>query len=129
MIPIGAIGSMAAPAAQATGGTSKVDAPDPNVLKAAKDFEAIFVRQMLKSLEKTTAAGGNTHPTAGQSTYGSMIVDTLSESISKGGGLGLADVVARSMMAAHPALKPAAAPAAASPSPPPTLIPTLKPLK
>jgi len=132
MIPIGAIGSVTTSATQAAGGPAKADAPDPNVLKAAKDFEAIFVRQMLKSLEKTTAAGGNTKPTAGQSTYGSMIVDTLSESISKGGGLGLADVVARSMMAAHPVAKPAlTAPAApgATPNPAPALIPALKPLK
>jgi len=125
MIPIGAIGSVTTSGTQAASGPTKADAPDPNVVKAAKDFEAIFVRQMLKSLEKTTAAGGNTKPTAGQSTYGSMIVDTLSESISKAGGLGLADVVARSMMAAHPVAKPApAAPGAA-----PSLIPTLKPLK
>jgi Rod binding domain-containing protein len=132
MIPIGAIGSATASATQAVGGPVKPEAPDPNLLKAAKDFESIFVRQMLKSLEKTTAAGGNAKPTAGQSTYGSMIVDTLSESISKGGGLGLADVVARSMMAAHTASKPAlAAPGAsgAASNPGPNLISTLKPLK
>jgi Rod binding domain-containing protein len=90
---------------------------------------------MLKSLEKTTAAGGNAKATAGQSTYGSMIVDSLSESISKGGGLGLADILARSMMAAHPVAKPAlggsagvAASGAAAGSTP-SLIPSLKPLK
>jgi len=129
MIPIGAIGSAAASGAQAAGGPAKADAPDPALLKAAKDFESIFVRQMLKSLEKTTAAGGNAKPTAGQSTYGSMIVDTLSDSISKAGGLGLADVVARSMMAAHPASKPASGAAPAAVASPPNLIPALKPLK
>src|SRR6187551_588790 len=132
MIPIGAIGSATVSGAQAAGGPVKAEAPDPSVLKAAKDFESIFVRQMLKSLEKTTAAGGNAKPTAGQSTYGSMIVDTLSESISKGGGLGLADVVARSMMAANTLGKaPASPPGApgATPTPAPSLIPTLKPLK
>jgi flagellar protein FlgJ len=132
MIPIGAFGSATASGTQAAGGPVKAEAPDPSVLKAAKEFESIFVRQMLKSLEKTTAAGGNTKPTAGQSTYGSMIVDTLSDSISKGGGLGLADVVARSMMATQVASKPApgtlAASSAAS-APAPSLIPTLKPLK
>lgn len=135
MIPIGAIGSAATSGTQAAGGPVKAEAPDPNVLKAAKDFESIFVRQMLKSLEKTTAAGGNTKATAGQSTYGSMIVDTLSDSISKGGGLGLADVVARSMMAAQGVSKPALGvfgPSGASgtaSAPAPSLIPALKPLK
>jgi len=132
MIPIGAIGSATVSGTQAAGGPAKAEPPDPSVLKAAKDFESIFVRQMLKSLEKTTAAGGNTKPTAGQSTYGSMIVDTLSESISKGGGLGLADVVARSMMAAHPVAKPAlGGPGSAegAPGSAPSLIPALKPLK
>ncbi|MEI9936930.1 MAG: rod-binding protein [Pseudomonadota bacterium] len=132
MIPVGAIGSTTASATQAAGGPVKAEAPDPSLLKAAKEFESIFVRQMLKSLEKTTAAGGNAKPTAGQSTYGSMIVDSLSESISKAGGLGLADVVARSMMAAHPASKPALGTpgaAGANSTSAPSLIPTLKPLK
>ncbi|HEX2670287.1 MAG TPA: rod-binding protein [Polyangiaceae bacterium] len=133
MIPIGAIESATASATRATDATPKAGAPDPKLLQAAKDFEAIFVRQMLKSVEKTTAAGGSTKPTAGQSTYGSMIVDSLSESITKGGGLGLADVVARSMMAAHALSKPGASPATVAPGAPPTpapgLLPTLKPLK
>jgi flagellar protein FlgJ len=132
MIPIGAIGSAATSGTQAAGGPVKAETPDPGMVKAAKEFESIFVRQMLKSLEKTTAAGGNAKPTAGQSTYGSMIVDTLSDSISKGGGLGLADVVARSMMAAHGVPRPPAggqgASGAAS-APVPSLIPSLKPLK
>ncbi len=132
MIPIGALGSSTASGTHAAGGPVKAEAPDPSVLKAAKEFESIFVRQMLKSLEKTTAAGGNAKPTAGQSTYGSMIVDSLSDSISKAGGLGLADVVARSMMATHGVAKPAASgsgASAASSAPAPSLIPTLKPLK
>jgi flagellar protein FlgJ len=124
MIPIGSIAST-----QALGAPSKAEAPDPKLLQAAKDFESIFVRQMLKSLEKTTAAGGGTKPAAGQHTYGSMIVDTLSESISKAGGLGLADVIAQSMIAAHPGLTaPAREPHAAS-NPSTSLNPLRNPLK
>jgi Rod binding domain-containing protein len=107
MTPIGAIGSATSTAA------AKADAPDPKLLKAAKDFEAIFVRQMLKQLEKTTAAGAGTQASAGEKTYGSMIVDTLSDSIQKAGGLGLADVIAQSMAMSNPALR---ASAGASPS-------------
>ena len=130
MNPIGSIGSIDSHAAQAAQAASAPKpATDPAVLKAAKDFESIFVRQMLKSLEKTTGAGGGTKASAGQATYGSMVVDTLSDSIAKAGGLGLADVIAQSMMASHPSLKaPSSAtttgPAAAAPATP--LIPVLK---
>jgi len=113
ILPIGSIGS--SPTSGVTQPTP-AQAPDAGVLKAAKDFESIFVRQMLKSVEKTTAAGGGAKAAAGQSTYGSMIVDTLSESISKGGGLGLADVIAKAMIASHPSLKSPATAASASPA-------------
>jgi Rod binding domain-containing protein len=130
MNPIGAINSATAAA------PAKTDAPDPKLLKAAKDFESIFVRQMLKGLEKTTAAGAGAQASAGEKTYGSMIVDTLSESIQKAGGLGLADVIAKSMAMSHPSLKAGAtAPSAAQPSKAPLkdpgtpVVPSLKPLK
>jgi Rod binding domain-containing protein len=98
------------------------------VLKAAKDFESIFVRQMLKSLEKTTAAGAGAKASPGQSTYGSMVVDTLSDAISAGGGLGLADVIAKSMMASHPTANAAAAVVSSARAAEASRIPTLKPL-
>lgn len=120
MTPIGSIHAATA------GAPAKAEAPDPKALKAARDFEAIFVRQMLKSLEKTTAAGCGSQASAGEKTYGSMIVDTLSESISKAGGLGLADVIARSLVAEHPALAAGATPSSASQS---LARPVLKPLK
>jgi Rod binding domain-containing protein len=126
MTPIGAINSATSSAA------AKADAPDPKLLKAAKDFESIFVRQMLKQLEKTTAAGAGTQASAGEKTYGSMIVDTLSDSIQKAGGLGLADVIARSMATSNPALRASATSAAAktdSASPAASVTSALKPLK
>jgi Rod binding domain-containing protein len=129
MSTIGSIDAATAAATRAVDTPAKPEAPDPTLLKAAKDFESIFVRQMLKSLEKTTAAGGNTKPTAGQSTYGSMIVDTLSDSIAKAGGLGLADVVARSLMASHPVAKPVQGSQSAASASAPARLPTIKPLK
>jgi flagellar protein FlgJ len=77
--------------------TAKADAVDPKVLKAARDFEAIFIRQMLKSVEKTAAAGAGTTASPGESTYGSMVVGALSDAVSNAGGLGLADVIAKSV--------------------------------
>jgi Rod binding domain-containing protein len=73
---------------------------DPKALKAAKDFEAIFLRTLLSSLEKTTSInGGAAKPTTGQSTYGSMVVGALADNISGSGGIGLADIVAKSLSA------------------------------
>jgi Rod binding domain-containing protein len=73
---------------------------DPKALKAAKDFEAIFLRTLLSSLEKTTSInGGAAKPTTGQSTYGSMVVGALADNISANGGIGLADIVAKSLSA------------------------------
>jgi len=130
ILPVGPIGS---PPAHGVGALTNAPTPDPAALKAAKDFESIFVRQMLKSVEKTTAAGGGAKAAPGQSTYGSMIVDTLSESISRGGGLGLADVIAKAMMASHPGLKNPAAAASGSPAnpsgPDARPVPALNPLK
>jgi Rod binding domain-containing protein len=77
--------------------TAKPPALDPRIQKAARDFEAIFVRQMLKSVEKTTAAGAGTEPAAGEKTYGSMIVGALSDAISNAGGLGLADEIEKNL--------------------------------
>lgn len=70
---------------------------DPRALKAAKDFEAIFLRTLLSSLEKTTGVSGASKPTTSQSTYGSMVVGAMADQISGTGGIGLAEIVARSL--------------------------------
>jgi Rod binding domain-containing protein len=71
-------------------------APSPEALKAAREFESLLLRHVLKSLEKTTKIGP---PAAGgsSSTYRSMMVDALADGISQAGGLGLADLIARSL--------------------------------
>jgi Rod binding domain-containing protein len=78
-------------------------AADPKALKAAKDFEAIFLRTLLSSLEKTTSVSGGGKLSTGQSTYGSMIVGAMADQISGTGGIGLADIVAKSLAAHSPA--------------------------
>ena len=59
--------------------------------EAARQFDAVFVRIVLRSLEKTTKLGGDSSVSAGQSAYGSMVVDTVSDVIARAGGTGLAD--------------------------------------
>jgi Rod binding domain-containing protein len=60
--------------------------------EAAKQFEAIFVRQLLSSLERTTqgSAGG---------VYGSMVVGTMADAIAEAGGLGLRQEILHALSA------------------------------
>ncbi len=81
---------------------------DPKALKAAKDFEAIFLRTLLSSLEKTTSMSGGGKLNTSQSTYGSMVVGAMADQISGTGGIGLADVVAKSL-SSHLGTAPSAA--------------------
>jgi Rod binding domain-containing protein len=76
----------------------KVDgkgAIDPEKLRLAREFEQIFIRKMLSSLEKTGQKDGAAGATGGGSAYGGMVVSALAEAVSKGGGVGLAEVIAR----------------------------------
>ncbi len=53
---------------------------------------------MLASLQKTTSLAGSA--TAGRDVYSSMVVDAVAESVTAGGGIGLAEVIARALMEA-----------------------------
>lgn len=72
---------------------------DAKVREAALQFEGIMVRQLLQPLEKSLAGGmggeGGASPMVG-----GMIVNSLSQSIIDGGGLGLADIIEESLRGA-----------------------------
>lgn len=76
--------------------------------EAARQFEAVLLRQMLKGLERTTKAQSADQSPVGQSEYGSLVVDAVAESLSRAGGLGLAELLARKV-AADPRMDGAAA--------------------
>lgn len=69
--------------------------------KAARQFEAILVRQLLspaiQPLMNGSALGGSGAGGQGGGVYGYLLTDTLSGSIASGGGLGLADVISRQL--------------------------------
>lgn len=92
--------SIIAPTVQATAGNAS--APRPEALRAAREFEQIFLRKMLSVLEKTGRPQGSGAATAGSDIYSSMVVNSLAEAISTAGGIGLADVIARSTMDHNP---------------------------
>jgi peptidoglycan hydrolase FlgJ len=71
--------------------------PKPEVLKAAREFEAIFLRSLLSSLEKTTKTSGGGSLSAGQSAYGGMVVSAMADAMTSAGGIGLAEIIAKAM--------------------------------
>jgi Rod binding domain-containing protein len=82
------------PQAAATLGAKK---PSEKALKAAREFEGMLLRHMLESLQKTAQVGGPKKQT--NSAYQSMAVDALADGIERGGGLGMADLIARTLEA------------------------------
>jgi peptidoglycan hydrolase FlgJ len=73
--------------------------PD-DIRRAAGQFEAIIVRQMLApSLEPLMAGGlGGGGASAGGGVYGYMLTDTFARAITAGGGFGLADTFAAQLL-------------------------------
>jgi flagellar protein FlgJ len=65
------------------------------LLEASRQFEAIFLRQMLSSLERTTSIQGA--KAGGSQLYGSMLVDAVADSVSRAGGIGLGSMLVNSL--------------------------------
>jgi Rod binding domain-containing protein len=93
----GTVGAAATPQRNVDHGP---DGPKSNVREAAKQFEGILIRQMLAPLEKSLAAaagGGGSVPM-----IGGMVMESLSQSIVSGGGLGLAEMVESALRGESP---------------------------
>ena len=77
-------------------------ATDPAAIKkAASQFEAIILRQLLAPAIDPIMSGGLGGKDAaggGGGVYGFMLTDTLATSLSKGGGLGLASMLEKQFM-------------------------------
>ncbi len=93
-IALNARGGDAMRAAQALRGKSDEKA----IRKAAEEFEAVFVSQMLapmfETLESDTMFGGG----PGEDIYRSMMVEEYGKTIARSGGIGIADAVARELL-------------------------------
>ena len=68
------------------------------IRKAAEEFEAVFLSQMLapmfETLESDTLFGGG----PGEDIYRSMMVEEYGKAIARSGGVGIADAVARELL-------------------------------
>lgn len=70
------------------------------IKKAAGQFEAIILRQLLTpAIEPLMSGGlaGGGAASGGGGVYGYMLTDTLADSLSKGGGLGLTQMLSRQL--------------------------------
>lgn len=63
------------------------------LLKACQNFEAIFIRQMLKEMRKTVPKDGIIPENNEQSLYISMFDEEIASKISKQGQMGLAETL------------------------------------
>lgn len=68
------------------------------VRKAAEDFEAVFLSQMLKPMFEGIKASEPFGGGAAEDMWRSLMVDEYGKSISKAGGIGLADAVMTEML-------------------------------
>lgn len=76
--------------------TSK-DTSDEELLDACKQFEQYFVEQVFKEMEKTLPEGGIMGDNEYASMFGDTYVQTLAESVTDSGQLGLAQQLYESM--------------------------------
>lgn len=99
--PVSALSSsVPADLARAAQGPSAAGKPSPaEVQKAARQFEAIMVRQLLAPSIQPLMEGGLGGAGGGQGggVYGYLLTDTLATSVTQGGGLGLSNVIARQL--------------------------------
>jgi flagellar protein FlgJ len=93
--------------------------PTAEQRRVAQEFEAIFMRQLLGSMEKSggIAGGGSDH---GAAMYRSMMVGAMADNAAQAGGIGLSEMVLKAML---PPATLAAPPLGQSPSPAPSLGP------
>lgn len=79
--------------------SQKVDS-DKKVREAAKQFEEVLVKQMLKPLEDSLSKAMGTE--SANPMIGSLVLDAVSSSITKGGGLGFADLIEQALRSRLP---------------------------
>ena len=83
------------PAAPTLSASAKTEA---QAEKAAKEFEAMFVNQMLSAMFEGVKTDGPFGGGPGESIFRSMMIEQYSKTIASQGGLGLSDQVKREIL-------------------------------
>lgn len=77
----------------------KAKAASPEQMdKAAEEFEAVFLSQMLQHMFAGVDMSPGVEDTAGKDIYESMLIDEYAKLMSRSGGIGVADHVKREML-------------------------------
>jgi flagellar protein FlgJ len=71
--------------------------PEAALKQVSKDFEAIYINMLLKSMRKTVPETGLFGNDSASDTYQEMFDEQLAVQMSQGQGLGLADVIYRQL--------------------------------
>lgn len=66
--------------------------------EASQEFEAFFINTLFKEMRKTIQEGGLTEKSQATTTFEDMLDEEMSKTISKTGGLGLADMIYANMV-------------------------------
>jgi Rod binding domain-containing protein len=67
--------------------------------KAARDFEAVFVGQMLEQMWAGVSTGGTFGGGSGERIFRSLMIQSVGQQICDHGGIGLAPAIKREMIA------------------------------
>ena len=79
---------------------SGVDTTDKSKVRAtAEGFEAVFLNNMLQSMFTGLEEGGTWGNGDGAEAWRGMLINEYAQSISKSGGIGIADAVERELLA------------------------------
>jgi flagellar protein FlgJ len=91
----------APPVIRGLAGTAKTGDLSPaeaaKLKKAAQDFEAIVLRDVIKGMRQSGPAAKGLLSGTGQNLYQDMMDDELAKALARKGGLGLADVLVRGL--------------------------------
>jgi Rod binding domain-containing protein len=82
---------------KASPAATRINDPEA-VKKAASQFEAIILRQLLApAIEPIMSGGLGGDSSSGNGVYGYMLTDTLADNLAKGGGMGLAKMLEKQL--------------------------------
>jgi peptidoglycan hydrolase FlgJ len=75
------------------------------IRQAAQEFESLVLQQMLRTMRQASSLGGGFLQGSGERVYRDLMDEELARVLARGGGLGLADMLARDLMQREAAVK------------------------
>ena len=81
-------------------GTSSGD--DEKLREATRDFESLFIKQMLSSMRKTVSKSGLLDGGMAQEIFEDMLYDEYAKSMSRTANFGISDMMFRQLSTARP---------------------------